>query len=110
MTLDIQDIVRVTAQISPGGAAQPEFGRTLLVVKDEDFDPDSDSRAQVFANMGEVAEAHDSDSEAYLAAQVYFSQSPYPKPLVIGQWAKTRKPDRLTGGNPIDLVNFHGRD
>ena len=110
MALDIADIVRVSATIAPGGAAPRQFGRTLLVAVDEEFHPSEDERAQVFANMVEVAEVYDSDSEAYLAAQVYFSQSPYPQPLIIGQWAKTRKPDRLTGGNPIDLVNFHGRE
>ena len=128
MTLDIQDIVRVTAQISPGGAVQPEFGRAMLVVTDEGFDPDSDSRAQVFANMGEVADVYDSDNEAYEAAGVYFSQTPYPQPLVIGRWLQASEPARLTGGTPrplnqirgqatvvrgsgtvAPLVNFHGR-
>ena len=128
MTLDIQDIVRVDATIAPGGVAPRQFGRTLLVVKDGEFDQDTDERAQVFANMGEVADVYDSDDEAYEAAGVYFSQTPYPQPLVIGHWLQASEPARLTGGIPrplnqirgqatvvrgsgtvAPLVNFHGR-
>ena len=100
MTLDIQDIVQVRATLAPGGAVQPEFGRTLLVVTDEDFDPGSQARTQVFSDISEVAETFASDAEAYQAAQVYFSQSPYPRPLVVGRWLGVDRNAKLIGGTP----------
>ena len=106
MTLDIQDIVEVKATIAPGGVAPRQFGRTLLVITDEEFDADTDSRAQVFANIGEVADEYASDSEAYEAAQVYFSQTPYPQPLVIGRWSGQDRRAALIGGTPGTLSDL----
>ena len=106
MTLDIQDIVQVRATIAPGGAVQPEFGRTLLVVTDEELDPGSQPRAQLFADIGEVADVFASDSEAYQAALVYFSQSPYPRPLVVGRWLGVDRNAKLIGGTPGTLADL----
>ena len=113
MTLDIQDIVQVRATIAPGGTIQPEFGRTMLVVTDADLDPGSQARTQVFADIGEVADVFASDSEAYEAALVYFSQSPYPRPLVVGRWLgvdRNAKPDRRHSGNAGGSPGHHVRD
>ena len=127
MALDIQDIVRVEAQIAPGGAAPREFGRTLLVTTDATLPVDA-GRVRVFATIDEVASVFPPGSSPVQAARVYFSQVPYPRHLVIGRWINTREPSRLTGGTPLsleeitgrptvvigtgtvaDLVNFHGR-
>ncbi len=105
MTLDIQDIVEVKATIAPGGTAPRQFGRTLLVITDKDLD-DDDDRAQVFANMSEIAGMLTSDSEAYEAAQVYFSQSPYPQPLVVGRWKGETRVAMLAGGPPGSLSDL----
>ena len=127
MTLGIQDIVEVRAQIRPRGAGGREFGRTLLLTTDPTLDAGA-GRVGVFASMDEVARTFAADSGSYQAAQVYFSQVPYPRNLVIGRWINTRESARLTGGSPraleqitgshtvvtgtgtvADLVNFHGR-
>ena len=127
MTLGIQDIVEVKAQIRPRGAGGREFGRTLLLTTDPTLDAGA-GRVGVFASMDEVARTFAADSGSYQAAQVYFSQVPYPRNLVIGRWINTRESARLTGGSPraleqitgshtvvtgtgtvADLVNFHGR-
>ena len=106
MTLDIQDIVHVLATIAPGGALQPAFGRTLLVITDEDFDRGSQARTRVFANLDEVAEVFARDAEAYEAARVYFSQSPYPRPLVVGRWLGLDRNAKLIGGTPGTLADL----
>ena len=108
MTLGIQDIVKVRAQIAPRGAGGREFGRTLLLTTDPTLSVD-DGRAMVFASMDEVARTFAADSGPYQAAQVYFSQVPYPRNLVIGRWINTRESARLTGGSPASLETFHGR-
>ena len=108
MTLGIQDIVEVRAQIAPRGAGGREFGRTLLLTTDPTMDAGA-GRVGVFASMDEVARTFTPGSGPYQAAQVYFSQVPYPRNLVIGRWINTREPARLTGGSPAFLETFHGR-
>ena len=107
MTLGIQDIVEVKAQIRPRGAGGREFGRTLLFTTDPTLDAGA-GRVRVFASMDEVAQIFAADSGPYQAAQVYFSQVPYPRNLVIGRWINTREPARLTGGSPRALEQITG--
>ena len=107
MTLGIQDIVEVRAQIRPRGAGSREFGRTLLFTTDPTLDAGA-GRVRVFASMDEVARTFAADSGPYQAAQVYFSQVPYPRNLVIGRWINTREPARLTGGSPRALEQITG--
>ena len=108
MTLGIQDIVEVRAQITPRGAGGREFGRTLLLTTDPTLDAGV-GRVGVFGSMDEVARTFTPGSGPYQAAQVYFSQVPYPRNLVIGRWVNTREPARLTGGNPRALEQITGR-
>ena len=107
MTLGIQDIVEVRAQITPRGAGGREFGWTLLLTTDPTLGAGA-GRVQVFASMDEVARTFAADSGPYQAAQVYFSQVPYPRNLVIGRWINTREPARLTGGSPRALEQIAG--
>ena len=107
MTLGIQDIVEVRAQITPRGAGGREFGRTLLLTTDPTLDAGA-GRVGVFASMDEVARVFTADSVPYQAAQVYFSQVPYPRNLVIGRWINTRESARLTGGSPRALEQITG--
>ena len=107
MTLGIQDIVEVRAQITPRGAGGREFGRTLLFTTDPTLDAGA-GRVRVFASMDEVARTFAADSGPYQAAQVYFSQVPYPRNLVIGRWINTRESARLTGGIPRALEQITG--
>ena len=107
MTLSIQDIVEVRAQITPRGAGGREFGRTLLLTTDPTLDAGA-GRVRVFASMDEVARTFTPGSGSYQAAQVYFSQVPYPRNLVIGRWINTRESARLTGGSPRALEQITG--
>ncbi len=107
MTLSIQDIVEVRAQITPRGAGGREFGRTLLLTTDPTLDAAA-GRVRIFASMDEVARTFAADSGPYQAAQVYFSQVPYPRNLVIGRWINTRESARLTGGSPRALEQITG--
>ena len=107
MTLSIQDIVEVRAQITSRGAGGREFGRTLLLTTDPTLDAGA-GRVGVYAGMDEVARTFTPGSGSYQAAQVYFSQVPYPRNLVIGRWINTREPARLTGGIPRALEQITG--
>ena len=107
MTLGIQDIVEVRAEITPRGAGGREFGRTLLLTTDPTMDVGA-GRVGVFASMDEVARTFTPGSGPYQAAQVYFSQVPYPRNLVIGRWINTRESARLIGGIPRALEQITG--
>ena len=107
MTLGIQDIVEVRAQIEPRGAGGREFGRTLLLTTDPTLDVGA-GRVGVFSSMDEVARTFTPGSGPYQAAQVYFSQVPYPRNLVIGRWINTRESARLAGGSPRALEQIIG--
>ena len=107
-TLGIGSIVDVKATIAPSGRIQRGFGRTLLLTTDTTLDVGA-GRVRVFASMDEVAEVFAPDSSPYQAAQVYFSQVPYPRNLVIGRWVDTSEPAQLTGGVPLPLEEITGR-
>ena len=104
MVLDTSSIVRVTTQINPGAVAGPVLGRTLLLVRDDDFlDPSGAGRVRRYTNAQDVAEDFEADSVPYLAAQVYFAQSPFPRNLFIGNYAATAKNEEVRGGTPSSL-------
>ena len=107
-TLGIGSIVDVKATIAPSGRIQRGFGRTLLLTTDTTLDAGA-GRVRAFASMDEVAEVFAPDSSPYQAAQVYFSQVPYPRNLVIGRWVDTSEPAQLTGGVPLPLEEITGR-
>ena len=107
-TLGISSIVDVKATIAPSGRVQAGFGRTLLLTTDTTL-PAFTGRVRVFASMDEVAQVFPPGSGPYQAAQVYFSQVPYPRNLVIGRWVDTSEPAQLTGGVPLPLEEITGR-
>ena len=98
----------VKATIAPSGRIQRGFGRTLLLTTDTTLDAGA-GRVRAFASMDEVARVFAPDSSPYQAAQVYFSQVPYPRNLVIGRWVDTSDPAQLTGGVPLPLEEITGR-
>ena len=104
-TLDISSIVQVKASIAPRGAARRDFGRTLLVTTDPTLEPGG-TRVLSFARMGEVADTFGPGTTPYQAAQVYFSQSPYPRYLLVGRWAKQAQKSVLVGGTPGTLAEL----
>ena len=107
-TLGIGSIVDVKATIAPSGRIQRGFGRTLLLTTGTTLDAGA-GRVRAFASMDEVARVFAPDSSPYQAAQVYFSQVPYPRNLVIGRWLQASEPAQLTGGLPLPLEEITGR-
>ena len=107
-TLDIGSIVRVRATIAPSGTIREEFGRTLLLTPDPTLPPGGQGRVRTFSIMEQVSEVFPPDSEPYQAARVYFNQTPYPRPLLVGRWAESGEGSRLTGGRPLPLVEITG--
>lgn len=96
MTLSINDIVRVTAVISPTGAARREFGRTLFLTTDKQLSPQE--RTRLYTGTDGSKEDFSEGSEPYEAGLTYFEQNPYPKPLIVGRYVNSVESGFLDGG------------
>lgn len=59
---------------------------------------DTGERLRSYAQITDVAEDFGTTAPEYLAAQLYFNQSPQPDSLLIGRWAKTATAGLLNGG------------
>ena len=99
MALDINDIVQVRSSIAAAGSLQRDFGRTLLLVENaQELSAGGAGSVRAFASLTDVTNSGiPSTSEIYRAAQVYFSQSPYPKNLVVANWPKVAQVSRSQG-------------
>ena len=97
--VNIQDIVRITAQIDvPQVTGRARFGNVLFVTTDPTLAGSGGNSVATFANLTEVANEFPTTSPVYAAAQIYFSQSPYPPPLVVGRWSQSASIARVVGG------------
>ena len=96
MSLSAKDIIRISTSIVPVGMLRAEIGRTLLFTTDTSVD----HRVKVYSSLDEVASDYPEGSEPYAGAQVYFSQSPYPKNLLIGVWDQSEVVQQV----PFELI------
>ena len=87
MAVDINDIVRVTAQIEPGAAESAAFGRSLFlhagatgITTRADILTlyGRDSAVHTYDNLADVENAYGVTPAAYLAAQSIFRAGPVP--------------------------------
>ena len=101
---NIQDIVRITAQIDvPQVTGRTRFGTVLFVTTDPTLAGSGANSVATFANLTEVATEFPTTSEVYSAAEIYFSQSPYPPPLVVARWSTASSISRIVGGTHADI-------
>lgn len=92
MALDISQIIRVNARLQPSIAPSEDQDRTLFVWAPTAANDVGDAARAARHNMRgygsleAVAEDYTSGEEPYQAAQTYFSQTSYPKNLVIAPY------------------------
>jgi len=86
-TLPISSVVNVTVNLTPTPSPTPNLS-TLLVLGTSAV-IDTVSRIMTFASLTAVGQYFGTTSEEYLAAQAWFAQSPTPRNILIGAWAKT---------------------
>ena len=94
--LSVDRVVNVTVNLQPLAASRRNFG-VLLIVGPSDVIP-SNERIRAYTNISGVAGDFGLDAPEYLAAELFFSQSPRPAILQIGRWVKEDAPAYLTGG------------
>lgn len=89
--LPLSDIVDVQVTLGPTAAATRNFG-TLLILGDSAKIPDA-SNAVLFSDMASVGETFDATDPEYLAAEIFFSQSPQPSTLYIANFTHSDSDD-----------------
>ena len=94
--LNIGRLVRATVNLAPLAAARRGFG-TLLVVGDSNVINGVD-RLRTYVDLESVAEDFGTSAPEYLAASLYFGQSPRPNQLMIGRWLRTATAGLVQGG------------
>lgn len=94
-SLPISLLINVGVVLSPA-AAQTQSLNNLLVLTSDDV-IDVTERIRTYASLSAVLADFGSSSPAYLAAVLWFEQSPQPTQLLIGRWAMTATKAKLVG-------------
>lgn len=84
--LPLSDIVNVQVTLDPTAAATRNFG-ALLILGDSGKIPDANG-AVLFSDLASVGETFATTDPEYLAATIFFAQSPQPSTLYIANYTK----------------------
>lgn len=94
--LPVGRLIRVAINLQPLAAARRGFG-TLLVAGSSNV-IDGQERLRTYTTLDAVANDFGTSAPEYLAAALYFGQSPRPNTLMIGRWLETAAAGFLRGG------------
>lgn len=95
-TLAVSDVVSVQIVMAPKAAATRDFGALLILGASNVID--TNERIRQYSSLDAVAADFGTTAPEYLAANLFFSQSPQPAILYVGRWAKTASSAKLNGG------------
>lgn len=96
MSLAVSDVVNVSVVMSPVAAATRNFGSLLILGSSAVVD--TTERMRQYSNLDGVVADFGTSAPEYLAAKLYFGQTPQPSLLYIGRWAQTATSAVLHGG------------
>lgn len=85
--LPVSNVASVDIIMSPRAAAGLNFG-SLLILGSATIIPLTE-RIRLYTSAASIGTDFGTNSEEYLAAVAYFSQSPTPSQVYVGRWAKT---------------------
>ncbi|TXN34018.1 DUF3383 domain-containing protein [Methylobacterium sp. WL19] len=106
--LSVNDVVNVTLNLSPTAAGYRNFGSLLILGSSAVID--TTERLRLYTTLDGVTADFGVNSPEYLAADLFFSQSPQPNLLYVGRWAQGATAGLIRGGvlNPTQrlLSNF----
>lgn len=94
-TLAISDVVNVQIVMSPKAAATRNFGALLVLGSSPVIDVTE--RIRQYSSLSGVTSDFGTSAPEYLAANLFFSQSPQPSILYIGRWAEAATSAILKG-------------
>lgn len=96
MALSISRLVNVTVNLSPLAAQRRSFG-VLMIAGDSDV-INGLERYRTYTDITAIATDFGTSAKEYLAAALYFAQSPKPAQLMIGRWLRTATAGFNKGG------------
>jgi Protein of unknown function (DUF3383) len=94
--LSPNDIATITVSLSAAAAGARNFGSFIFVGDSGVID--TNSRFRFYTSIEEVGNDFPTNSPEFLAAEIYFDQTPTPTGLYIGAWARTATAATLIGG------------
>lgn len=94
--LSVSAVVNVSIVMSPLAAAVRNFGSLLILGASDVID--TTERIRVYTSITDIGADYGTSAPEYLAAALYFGQSPRPKQVYLGRWAKTATSGVLHGG------------
>lgn len=108
--LAVDRVVNVTINLQPLAASRRNFGVLLIAGSSDVISPAE--RIRTYTGIDGVAADFGISAPEYLAAELFFSQSPRPAILQIGRWVKTPSHAQLFGGilnaEESAIANFAG--
>jgi len=109
-SLPISRLISVSVNLAPLPAQMQNLS-TLLLLGNSDV-INTTERLRNYLTLGAVASDFGTSAPEYLAAALWFEQSPQPTTLSIGRWAQTATSGKLLGGTLSTaqqaLTNFTG--
>lgn len=106
--LSVQNVVKVSVNLAPMAIGTRNFGAALIVGASPVID--ISERTRQYSSLSGVVEDFGTTAPEYLAADLFFSQTPQPSILYIGRWAKTATAGILKGAilsaSQRDMSNF----
>lgn len=94
--LSVSDVVSVTIQMSPLASPLRNFG-SALVLGDSNV-IDTFSRYRLYTSLTAIGTDFGVTAPEYLAAKLFFGQSPAPAQCYVGRWAAANTNGKLIGG------------
>lgn len=94
--LPVSRLINVSVNLTPLGAQFANFNSLLIMGSSNVID--TRERIRTYEDLGSVATDFGTTAPEYLAAALFFGQSPQPTQLQIGRWAQTATSGLLLGG------------
>jgi hypothetical protein len=93
--LAVSDVIRVDVNLQPIAAPVRNFGALAIIGSSNVID--TGERLRQYSTLDQVASDFGTTAPEYLAANLFFSQSPQPSILYIGRWAQGPTSGALNG-------------
>jgi hypothetical protein len=94
--LNVSDVVNVQVNIAPTAAVFSNFGSLVIIGSSPVID--TTERIRLYTTLAGVVSDFGTTAPEYLAADLFFSQTPQPAFLYIGRWAQFATSGVLHGG------------
>lgn len=115
---EVSDIVRFEVSLARGAAVQADFGRSMLLLDDDALSISLDgvldgggrNKVRTYSSLSALGADFRSFEGVYTLAQRYFSQDPYPKPLLVGRRNVALVQTSIRGGAPGPAAGWQAAD